>query len=106
MLYLCFHRQQPVAIYLPPNFASNTRRYDEGFSLSIQAGQGGARISHDHESQFYYALQSMMLWREVLHDMFRLWCIAEEDLLSENNPYRCAFPSALSHFGLDPVFAF
>eukprot|EP01119_Soliformovum_irregulare_P000387 TRINITY_DN10267_c0_g1_i1.p1 TRINITY_DN10267_c0_g1~~TRINITY_DN10267_c0_g1_i1.p1 ORF type:complete len:561 (-),score=171.02 TRINITY_DN10267_c0_g1_i1:18-1700(-) len=58
------------------------------FSLSIQAGRGGARLSHAHEMQYDFALQSMTLWRDILDDMFRLWVLAEEDLLDERNNYR------------------
>ncbi|EIW76289.1 hypothetical protein CONPUDRAFT_130825 [Coniophora puteana RWD-64-598 SS2] len=57
-------------------------------SLAIRSGKGGARLSHDHARQYAYVLQSLTLWREILHDMFRLWSLAEQDLLSENVPYR------------------
>ena len=30
----------------------------------------------------------MTLWREMLHDMFKLWYLAEEDLLESDNSYR------------------
>ncbi|KAJ3119330.1 hypothetical protein HK100_000366 [Physocladia obscura] len=61
---------------------------DGQFSLSIQAGRGGARLSHDHKKQYNYVLQSLTLWREIMHDMFMLWGLAENDLLSDSNPYR------------------
>lgn len=32
--------------------------------------------------------QSLTLWREIVHDMFRLWCLGEEDLLSETARYK------------------
>lgn len=32
--------------------------------------------------------QSLTLWREIMHDMFRLWCLGEEDLLSETAAYK------------------
>ncbi|KAF9513808.1 hypothetical protein BS47DRAFT_1456592 [Hydnum rufescens UP504] len=57
-------------------------------SLAIRSGRGGARLSHDHAKQYQYVLQSLTLWREVLHDMFRLWSLAEEDLLNPAIPYR------------------
>jgi len=60
---------------------------EEGYDLSISGGAGGARLSHSHEKQFAYVLQSLTLWREIAHDMFRLWCLSEEDLLSEDKPY-------------------
>jgi hypothetical protein len=30
----------------------------------------------------------MSLWREIQNEMFKLWFLADQDLLSENNPYR------------------
>ncbi|KAI9353391.1 hypothetical protein DFJ73DRAFT_328711 [Zopfochytrium polystomum] len=58
------------------------------FSLAIQGGRGGARLSHDHQKQYNYVLQSLTLWREIMHDMFMLWGFAESDLLNEDNYYR------------------
>lgn len=105
------------------------------FSLGISVGNQGARLSHNHERQYNYVLQSLTLWREartrdaknprmhrprfssrprfsqcpsrrgasccvspftdirpshvqVATDMFKLWCLAEEDLLKEGNNYR------------------
>ncbi|KAG5187157.1 hypothetical protein JKP88DRAFT_271820 [Tribonema minus] len=59
----------------------------EGYSLAIVAGEEGARLTHSHERQYNFALQSLTLWREIIHDMFRLWCLAELDLLSSTDPY-------------------
>ena len=30
---------------------------------------------------------SLTLWREIANDMFKLWCLAEDDLLRASNPY-------------------
>lgn len=60
---------------------------DEKYSLSIVSGQDGARLSHSHERQYHFALQSLTLWRDIIDDMFRLWAMAEEDLLSESVTY-------------------
>ncbi|CAG9466202.1 unnamed protein product [Pedinophyceae sp. YPF-701] len=57
-------------------------------SLAISSGRGGARLSHSHERQYNYVLQSLTLWREVSTDMFKLWCLAESDLLRSGNRYR------------------
>ncbi|KAF8914262.1 hypothetical protein CPB84DRAFT_1840989 [Gymnopilus junonius] len=65
-----------------------TQAKDPHSSLAIRSGKGGARLSHDHSKQYAYVLQSLTLWREILHDMFHLWSLAEQDLLSENVPYR------------------
>ena len=32
----------------------------------------GARLTHSHRTQYHYVLQTLMLWREVARDMFRL----------------------------------
>ncbi|ORY32449.1 hypothetical protein BCR33DRAFT_684791 [Rhizoclosmatium globosum] len=63
-------------------------RSEGEYSLAIQAGRGGARLSHDHKKQYNYVLQSLTLWREIMHDMFMLWGLAESDLLDETNSYR------------------
>ncbi|PVF99965.1 hypothetical protein CPB86DRAFT_730240 [Serendipita vermifera] len=63
-------------------------RPDGGRSLAIRSGRDGARLTHGHEKQFSYVLQSLTLWREILGDMFELWNLAEEDLLSEEIGYR------------------
>jgi len=57
------------------------------YSLSIQEGISGARLSHTHELQYNYVLQSLTLWEAILEDTFRLWYLAEQDLLSETQPY-------------------
>ena len=33
-------------------------------------------------------LQTLTLWSEISTDMFRLWCLAEDDMLRESNGYR------------------
>jgi hypothetical protein len=37
--------------------------------------------------QYKYVLQSLTLWAAILEDMYRLWYLAEQDLLSETQPY-------------------
>jgi len=57
-------------------------------SLAIHGGEDGARLTHSHERQFHYVLQTMTLWREILHEIFRLWTLAETDLLDPSLPYK------------------
>jgi len=66
----------------------NPSDIQEPYSLAISMGNAGARLSHNHERQYYYVLQSLTFWREVCHDMFKLWCLAEGDLLDGENTYR------------------
>jgi hypothetical protein len=49
---------------------------------------GGACLNHDHKTQFMFVKQSLLLWREIMHFMPRLWLLADEDMISE--PYRLA----------------
>ncbi|CAH0514757.1 unnamed protein product [Peronospora belbahrii] len=56
-------------------------------SLAIISGNNGARLSHSHDRQYNYVLQSLTLWREIAHDMFRLWCLTDEDLLADGTRY-------------------
>ena len=58
------------------------------FSLSIQVGTNGARLSHSHERQYNYVKQSLTLWREIMNDMFQLWYVSDQDLLREGGHYR------------------
>jgi len=62
--------------------------FEEGFSLAIRGGLNGARLTHSHNRQYHYVLQSLTLWREIANDMFKLWYLAETDLLDESTPYR------------------
>jgi hypothetical protein len=57
------------------------------YSLAITSGQDGARLSHSHARQYNYVLQSLTLWREIAHDMFRLWCLTDDDLLDGATAY-------------------
>ena len=54
--------------FLKENFHA-TRAEEPHTSLAIRSGRGGARLSHDHGKQYAYVLQSLTLWREILHGM-------------------------------------
>lgn len=86
--YLRFNRDpcDQMIKYLKKYF--RPEEYEEGFCLSITAGKAGARLSHNHSRQYMYALQSLTLWREISHEMFTLWHLAEADLLDCKNIYR------------------
>src|SRR5690606_34783511 len=60
---------------------------EDGFSLAIQSGEFGARLTHDHAKQYHYVLQSLTLWKEIHMEMFRLWYLSECDLLDGENSY-------------------
>jgi Protein of unknown function (DUF2009) len=74
--------------FLKSNFSPTAAEDAEEFSLAIVHGQQGARLDHSHERQYYFALQSLTLWRDIIDDMFRLWAMAEMDLLSPSISYK------------------
>jgi len=86
--FLVFNRDpvDQMISYLTTDFPSDLPG-DSPRSLCIRSGYKGARLSHPHTQQYQYCLQTLTLWREVQHDMFKLWCLAEEDLLAANNYY-------------------
>ncbi len=44
------------------------------YSLAIIDGAAdGARLAHSHQRQWQYVRQSLMLWREITDEMYRLW---------------------------------
>ena len=67
-------------------FNPDTIKSDE-YSLAISEGSNGARLSHSHEFQYNYVLQSLTLWRNIVDNMFRLWYLAEQDLLDASQVY-------------------
>jgi Protein of unknown function (DUF2009) len=49
-----------------------TQPKDNKRSLAIRSGRNGARLSHDHGKQYAYVLQSLSLWKEILHGAAQL----------------------------------
>merc|ERR1712098_178227 len=86
--FLVFNRDpvDQMISYLTTNFPTNLPA-DSPRSLCIRSGYKGARLSHPHSQQYQYCLQTLTLWREIQNDMFKLWCLAEDDLLASNNYY-------------------
>lgn len=87
--HLYFERDPIDAMirYLEEKFDPETRDSNSKFSLAIESGQDGARLSHSHARQYHYVRQSLTLWREIAHDMFRLWYLTDEDLLDQSHAY-------------------
>ncbi|PNH09778.1 hypothetical protein TSOC_003592 [Tetrabaena socialis] len=86
--YLLFNRDpiDKVIAYFHRYFKADS--HEPGYSLGIQGGRDGARLTHNHERQYHYVLQSLTLWREISTEMFKLWYLAESDMLREGNSYR------------------
>jgi len=58
---------------------------EENFSLSIRNGTEGSCLTHSHSDQYTFVDQSLHLWREIQHEMFRLWSMANDDLLGADS---------------------
>lgn len=65
-----------------------TKPNDKNEDLSISVGVGGSCLSHTHSQQYEFVRQSLLLWREIQSQMFRLWILADTDLLEAGGPYR------------------
>ncbi|KAJ1825440.1 hypothetical protein LPJ56_002671, partial [Coemansia sp. RSA 2599] len=87
--YLRFTRDscERMIGYLSSMFVPKRAESDD-LSLAILMGRNGARLTHSHESQYHYVMQTLTLWREMLHDMFMLWHQTDQDLLASGNTYR------------------
>mmetsp|Transcript_116939 Transcript_116939/g.330889 ORF Transcript_116939/g.330889 Transcript_116939/m.330889 type:complete len:616 (+) Transcript_116939:106-1953(+) len=56
--------------------------------LEIQRGRAGSCLTHNHRTQYTFVMQSLLLWREIMGNMFRLWQMTEQDLLDPDSTYR------------------
>lgn len=59
------------------------------YSIGIQYGRDGARLTHDHHRQWHYVQQSLTIWSIIQREMIRLWYIADSDLF-DGSSYRLA----------------
>ncbi|CEP61844.1 uncharacterized protein LALA0_S04e01992g [Lachancea lanzarotensis] len=59
------------------------------YSIGIQYGRNGSRLTHDHDRQMQYVQQSLTLWSSIQREMIHLWYIADQDLYSPHD-YRLA----------------
>eukprot|EP00903_Cladosiphon_okamuranus_P015202 g14052.t1 len=68
----------------PDRIADPSRK---NISLAIHWGELGARLTHSHKTQFYFVLQSLLLWLEIVDHMLDLWAAGEKDMLDTHNQY-------------------
>ncbi|CAB4254326.1 similar to Kazachstania africana KAFR_0A07250 hypothetical protein [Maudiozyma barnettii] len=57
------------------------------YSIGIQYGRDGARLTHDHKRQWHYVQQSLTIWSIIQREMIHLWYIADSDLF-DGSAYR------------------
>ena len=73
--------------YLEKYFPASKPK-DKNEDLSISVGLGGSCLSHSHPQQYEFVRQSLLLWKEIQSQMFKLWILADLDLLEAGGPYR------------------
>ena len=86
--YLRFNRDPVVKTiqYLEKYFDPKEPK-EPRFSLSISEGSDGSRLTHDHEKQYLFVKQTLVLWNIILENMYQLWILAELDLFDPQHPY-------------------
>jgi len=73
---------QSLQAYLNQYFKADGPTNDHDV-LRIRVGLAGSRLSHDHNRQFKYVEQTLVFWKVILKNFYKLWSLAEHDLLSE-----------------------
>lgn len=56
-------------------------------NLAISEGHDGSRLTHSHMQQYAFVLQSLTLWKNICRNMYSLWSLAEQDILSPSEKY-------------------
>lgn len=84
--YINFNRSPIKRIlgHLEANFSPESP-LESSHSLGIKIGREGARLSHNHETQYYFCHQSLTMWSIIQRDFIKLWKVADEDLLAKTN---------------------
>jgi hypothetical protein len=62
-------------------YGNSFSSYLSGYSSSFMGS--GAQLSHTHQEQYMFVLQSLTLWQEIMRSMPRLWTFADKDMLAE-----------------------
>lgn len=52
--------------------------FSSGYSSSYRGS--GSCLSHDHSTQFTFVRQSLLLWKEIMTNLTKLWVLADLDL--------------------------
>ena len=65
--------------------SSSFSRYSYGYS---SLNRGRSMLTHSHSTQYTFVLQTLTLWREICERMYKLWLMADADLLSTRSSYR------------------
>jgi hypothetical protein len=73
--------------FLERYFSPTEKPGNERFNLSLRWGSGGAKLDHDHKTQYLFVYQSLTLWLRIMEKMFTMWRCADDDLLNPRAYY-------------------
>lgn len=76
--------------------------YGRGYGLGSSYG-ARSKLGHDHKTQFTFVFQTFTLWREIMKNMYKLWCLADHDLLSGGEGYSSGYQLYNTGQGLNRV---
>lgn len=82
--------RKPILRFIQRLEQFQTPEIKQKFSIGIQYGRSGARLTHDHDRQLQYVQQSLTLWSIIQREMIHLWSIADDDLFNGSN-YKLSF---------------
>ena len=55
--------------------------------LGIIANDAESRLTHSHEQQFFFVVQTLTLWANLLEKFHAIWAITEAEMLDPSNEY-------------------
>ncbi|KNH05524.1 hypothetical protein XU18_3495 [Perkinsela sp. CCAP 1560/4] len=59
----------------------------EELNLGILANSERSRLTHSHEQQFFFVVQTLTFWRNILDRFHGIWATAEAEMLDSTNSY-------------------
>lgn len=65
----------------PSRLYNSFSPYQMGYSSSFTGG--GSCLSHDHNTQFNFVLQSLTLWDAIMTETQKLWILSDYDMLTQ-----------------------
>ncbi|KAH3676124.1 hypothetical protein WICMUC_002421 [Wickerhamomyces mucosus] len=78
-----FHNRNPTNRFINRLKSFELPEIKQNYNIGIQYGRFGSKLTHDHNRQYNYVLQSLTLWSIIQREMIYLWSIADDDLFNE-----------------------
>ncbi|KAH3684995.1 hypothetical protein WICPIJ_004027 [Wickerhamomyces pijperi] len=77
-----FHNRNPTNRFIKRLREFADDEVASRFSIGISRGRSGSKLTHDHNKQYNYVLQSLTLWSIIQREMIYLWSISDDDLFN------------------------